>query len=218
MIRPLLLATEERGHLRRQARGGLPIVKSRCPADGVTVRQETKQFVHEASRRDPAFRQKTPARAAAERHRRLAPRCIPAARRSGANERSLCWKKHCWGGDRPGRPCGITLPSSAGRWAGRSGAVVKADAYGHGDAVVGPPCCSRRAPRPSAVSCPGRSQTAAPPRRHGAGADPGVRRPGPGPPRWRGRTSPPPAFPPSTPPPCPGRRSGRACGSRSTLR
>ncbi|MFR3791165.1 MAG: tRNA 2-thiocytidine biosynthesis TtcA family protein [Blautia massiliensis (ex Durand et al. 2017)] len=58
MIRPLLLATESEV-TSAVKRGGLPIVKSRCPADGVTVREETKQFVHDASRRDPAFRQKT---------------------------------------------------------------------------------------------------------------------------------------------------------------
>lgn len=58
MIRPLLLATEKEV---RQAvgRAGLPVIKSRCPADGVTTRQDTKNFVAEMSRRDPAFRQKT---------------------------------------------------------------------------------------------------------------------------------------------------------------
>lgn len=58
MIRPLLLATEQEV---RQAvyRAGLPVIKSRCPADGTTAREETKAFVHEMSRRDPAFRQKT---------------------------------------------------------------------------------------------------------------------------------------------------------------
>ncbi|MDD4850398.1 MAG: tRNA 2-thiocytidine biosynthesis TtcA family protein [Gemmiger sp.] len=58
MIRPLLLATEaEVQHAVRAA--GLPIIKSRCPADGVTVREDTKQFVREMSKKDPAFRQKT---------------------------------------------------------------------------------------------------------------------------------------------------------------
>ena len=37
----------------------LPVIKSRCPADGVTTRQSTKGFVAEMSRKDPAFRQKT---------------------------------------------------------------------------------------------------------------------------------------------------------------
>ena len=58
MIRPLILATE--AEVRHAVhRAGLPVVKSRCPADGVTVREETKQFVQEMSRKDPAFRQKT---------------------------------------------------------------------------------------------------------------------------------------------------------------
>lgn len=58
MIRPLLLATEsEVTSAIKRAR--LPIIKSRCPADGVTTREETKQFVREFSRKDPAFRQKT---------------------------------------------------------------------------------------------------------------------------------------------------------------
>ena len=38
---------------------GLPIVKSVCPADGVTVREQTKEFVKERCRTDHAFRQKT---------------------------------------------------------------------------------------------------------------------------------------------------------------
>lgn len=58
MIRPFILATE--AEVRRAVnRENLPVIKSRCPADGVTVREETKQFVREMSRRDPAFRQKT---------------------------------------------------------------------------------------------------------------------------------------------------------------
>ena len=40
-------------------RAGLPVVKSRCPADGATAREETKQLVRQFSRKDPAFRQKT---------------------------------------------------------------------------------------------------------------------------------------------------------------
>lgn len=58
MIRPLLLATEKEVQTAVR-RAGLPVVKSRCPADGATAREETKGFVHEMSRRDPAFRQKT---------------------------------------------------------------------------------------------------------------------------------------------------------------
>ena len=58
MIRPLLLATEKEVQqaVRREC---LPVIKSRCPADGVTTRQSTKGFVAEMSRKDPAFRQKT---------------------------------------------------------------------------------------------------------------------------------------------------------------
>ena len=58
MIRPLLLATEKEVQ-QAVRRGGLPVIKSRCPADGVTTRQSTKEFVAQMSRRDPAFRQKT---------------------------------------------------------------------------------------------------------------------------------------------------------------
>lgn len=57
-IRPLLLATEQEVQSAVR-RCGFPIIKSRCPADGVTVREDTKQFVTEMARRDPAFRQKT---------------------------------------------------------------------------------------------------------------------------------------------------------------
>lgn len=57
MIRPMLLATEaEVVHAVNSL--SLPIVKSRCPADGVTVRQSTKEFVYKMSREDRAFRQK----------------------------------------------------------------------------------------------------------------------------------------------------------------
>ena len=58
MIRPMLLATE--AEVRKAIKEAeLPVVKSRCPADGVTVREDTKQFVAEMCRKDPAFRQKT---------------------------------------------------------------------------------------------------------------------------------------------------------------
>lgn len=58
MIRPMLLATEQevRAAVREE---GWPIVKSHCPADGITVREETKMFVHQRCRTDHAFRQKT---------------------------------------------------------------------------------------------------------------------------------------------------------------
>ena len=46
---------------------GLPIVKSRCPADGVTVREQTKEFVRERCRTDHASGKRpcTPCRRAA---------------------------------------------------------------------------------------------------------------------------------------------------------
>ena len=58
MIRPMLLANEsDVRHAVRDAE--LPVIKSLCPADGVTVREDTKNFVKQMSREDPAFRQKT---------------------------------------------------------------------------------------------------------------------------------------------------------------
>ena len=58
LIRPLLLATEQ--EVRTAVKeSGFPIVKSRCPADGVTTREDTKNFVRERCRTDRAFRQKT---------------------------------------------------------------------------------------------------------------------------------------------------------------
>ena len=57
-IRPMLLATEQEVISAVHAEG-LPIVKSVCPADGVTVREQTKEFVKERCRTDHAFRQKT---------------------------------------------------------------------------------------------------------------------------------------------------------------
>ena len=58
MIRPLLLATEQEVQSAVR-RGGFPIIKSQCPADGVTVRQDTKEFVAQMVHKDAAFRQKT---------------------------------------------------------------------------------------------------------------------------------------------------------------
>lgn len=58
LIRPLALA-EEREVARAAREAGLPIIKSKCPVDGETFRAETKAFVLEHSRTDPAFRQKT---------------------------------------------------------------------------------------------------------------------------------------------------------------
>ena len=58
LIRPMLLATE--AEVRKAVKSaGLPVIKSLCPADGATAREETKSFVKEMSRNDPAFRQKT---------------------------------------------------------------------------------------------------------------------------------------------------------------
>ena len=58
LIRPMLLATEHEVRCAVKEEE-FPIVKSRCPADGVTVREQTKDFVRELCRTDHAFRQKT---------------------------------------------------------------------------------------------------------------------------------------------------------------
>lgn len=58
LIRPLLLATEYEVRCAVQEER-FPVVKSRCPADGATVREQTKEFVRERCRTDHAFRQKT---------------------------------------------------------------------------------------------------------------------------------------------------------------
>ena len=58
LIRPMLLATEYEVQCAVREEG-LPIVKSRCPADGVTAREQTKEFVRERCHTDHAFRQKT---------------------------------------------------------------------------------------------------------------------------------------------------------------
>ena len=67
MIRPLLLATESEV-LSAIKRAGFPVIKSRCPRRRRDHPEETKQFVREFSRKDPAFRQKTAARPAGKRH------------------------------------------------------------------------------------------------------------------------------------------------------
>ncbi len=57
MIRPMLLATE--AEVQKAVRSlDLPVVKSVCPVDGSTRRQQMKDFVYSMSKRDPAFRQK----------------------------------------------------------------------------------------------------------------------------------------------------------------
>ncbi len=54
MIRPLVFAPEK--EVRRAIeRGGFPIVKSKCPVDGYTSRQKTKEFLRERDRMDPGF-------------------------------------------------------------------------------------------------------------------------------------------------------------------
>ena len=58
LIRPMIFATESEVKS-AVYHAGLPIIKSRCPADGATVREQTKLFVQQMSRDDPAFRQKT---------------------------------------------------------------------------------------------------------------------------------------------------------------
>lgn len=57
LIRPMILATESQVQT-AAASLSLPVVKSPCPVDGRTKRQDTKDFVSEMCARDPAFRQK----------------------------------------------------------------------------------------------------------------------------------------------------------------
>ena len=57
LIRPMVLATE--AEVRRAVKElDLPVVKSACPADGATRRQEMKEYVAGMAKKDPAFRQK----------------------------------------------------------------------------------------------------------------------------------------------------------------
>ena len=54
LIRPLVFAPEK--EIRRAAeRTNLPIVKSKCPVDGYTNRQKTKEFLREREREDNGF-------------------------------------------------------------------------------------------------------------------------------------------------------------------
>jgi len=55
MIRPMVFAPEKEVR-RAAARLNLPIVKSKCPADGVTSRQTTKEFLAERERLDKGFK------------------------------------------------------------------------------------------------------------------------------------------------------------------
>jgi tRNA(Ile)-lysidine synthase TilS/MesJ len=55
MIRPLILAEEK--EIRRASKNAqLPIVKSKCPADGHTNRQRTKEFLREMEHSDHGFK------------------------------------------------------------------------------------------------------------------------------------------------------------------
>lgn len=55
MIRPLVFAPEK--EVRRAVeRTGLPVVKSKCPADGHTSREDTKAFLAEKERESPGFK------------------------------------------------------------------------------------------------------------------------------------------------------------------
>ena len=54
MIRPLVFAPEK--EIRRSVeRNGLPIVKSKCPADGHTQRQTMKEFLAQKERESDGF-------------------------------------------------------------------------------------------------------------------------------------------------------------------
>ena len=55
MIRPMVFAPEK--EVRKAAvHAGLPIVKSRCPADGATSRQSVKEFLAEREKADKGFK------------------------------------------------------------------------------------------------------------------------------------------------------------------
>ena len=57
LIRPLIFAYEK--DVKRAAASlDLPIVKSKCPADGVTERQSTKELLASLERQYPALREK----------------------------------------------------------------------------------------------------------------------------------------------------------------
>ncbi len=55
MIRPMVFAPEKEVR-KAAARAGLPIVKSKCPVDGATSRQATKEFLAERERLDKGFK------------------------------------------------------------------------------------------------------------------------------------------------------------------
>ncbi|MGI5958905.1 MAG: tRNA 2-thiocytidine biosynthesis TtcA family protein [Massiliimalia sp.] len=54
MIRPLVFAPER--EVRKAAlKNELPIIKSKCPADGTTSREKTKEFLRDREKDDPGF-------------------------------------------------------------------------------------------------------------------------------------------------------------------
>lgn len=55
LIRPMIFA-EEREVISAVREMGLPVVKSKCPADGQTSRQKIKEFVAEKNREDNGFK------------------------------------------------------------------------------------------------------------------------------------------------------------------
>ena len=57
VIRPLCLVPEKEV-VRVAEAEGLPVVKSKCPADGHTSREDTKQFILEMDRKAPGFPEK----------------------------------------------------------------------------------------------------------------------------------------------------------------
>lgn len=58
VIRPFAIAMES-DVVRGVKEQDFPIVKSLCPADGVTNRQNMKDFITQSCRKDPSFRQKS---------------------------------------------------------------------------------------------------------------------------------------------------------------
>ncbi len=58
MIRPFALACES-DVIRAQKQLNIPIVKSECKVDGITNRQNMKEFVNQKSKEDPFFRRKS---------------------------------------------------------------------------------------------------------------------------------------------------------------
>jgi len=58
MIRPMALAVES-DVVAAVNQMKMPIVKSACPADGVTNRQNMKDFITEKCKTDPSFRAKS---------------------------------------------------------------------------------------------------------------------------------------------------------------